>query len=465
MSVLWTSDAAAKATGGEAVSDWQATGLSIDTRTLQPGDLFIPLKDVRDGHEFIPTAYERGAAAVISEKQTNGKPALLVKDALHALEDLARSKRQIARRVAVTGSVGKTSVKEMIACICRAAGKTHASVKSYNNHWGVPLTMAGMPDDTEYGVFEMGMNHAGELDALSKIVEPHIAVITKIAPAHLAHFDSLDEIAAAKSEVFNGVFENGVAIVPDQSGYMDLFKKAIANKTGVKLVSFGSSENADARIISTIPTMSGSLSKLVIAGQEIELSLPVIGSHWVENAACALLSSHCLGVNLEIAANALKCMDKIPGRGEVHSIDVKGKSIKLIDESYNANPESMRAAISALGLYAGRKIAVLGDMLELGDAEDELHAGLCGHVINHGVDLVLSCGSRMRALDDVLPNSLNAGWSEGHEAAFSELLAIIQDGDVVMIKGSNASGMSKIVAALIEKNNPEKNRGEKANVL
>jgi UDP-N-acetylmuramoyl-tripeptide--D-alanyl-D-alanine ligase len=459
MSALWTHIDAAKATCGTPVGEWAATGLSIDTRTLRPGDLFIPLKDIRDGHEFIPMAYEKGAAAVLSEKPISGSPALIVDNAQTALEDLARAKRHVAKRVAVTGSVGKTSVKEMIACICRAAGKTHASIKSYNNHWGVPLTMAGMPDDTEYGVFEMGMNHKGELEGLSQMVEPHIAIITKIAPAHLAHFASIDEIAEAKSEVFSGLAEKGMAIIPDNSGFNTLFVEAIEklDRSCVEILTFGTAENADGRIIKTTQSPTGSQSVLTIDGQAVELSLPIAGTHWVENAACALLATSHLGIDLDVAATALKDMHKIPGRGELHLLQIDGNEILLIDESYNANPESMRAAIATLGLQEGRKIAVLGDMLELGDTEAELHAGLLAHLNDADIDLVMTCGRRMQALHDVLPAKMDAGGSDTDLECLDNLLKIIENGDVVMVKGSNASGMSKLVSSLINKNDKKGN--------
>jgi UDP-N-acetylmuramoyl-tripeptide--D-alanyl-D-alanine ligase len=449
MSALWTNITAAKATGGVSIGKWQATGLSIDTRTLKPGDLFIPLKDIRDGHDFIPMAYEKGAAAVISERPIDGTPALVVNNAQAALEDLARAKSAMAKRVAVTGSVGKTSVKEMIAHICRAAGKTHASIKSYNNHWGVPLTLAGMPDDTEYGIFEMGMNHAGELSSLSHIVQPNIAVITKIAPAHLAHFNSLEDIAKAKAEVFRGLSPEGIAIIPDNTGFEAIFVAELADSNiTVELLKFGSNSGSHGRIVSSINTPTGSHIYFNIMGTDVDLDLPLVGAHWVENAACALLVAHKLGIDLGLAATALKTMGNISGRGEVHMIAVRGNMITLIDEAYNANPESMRAAIAVLGLHAGRKIAVLGDMLELGKTEKQLHANLKQNLEAYDIDLVVTCGSLMKALHDVLPAEMNGGWFENIDQCIAHLIPMLKDKDTVMVKGSNASGMSKLVASL-----------------
>ena len=271
MSALWTHINAAKATDGQAVGQWSVQGLSIDTRSLVPGDLFVPLKDIRDGHDFIPMALEKGAAAVISERPMGDVPALVVKDSLSALEHLARAarKRSSAIRIAVTGSVGKTSVKELIATLCRGAGKTHASIKSYNNHWGVPLTLAGMAHDTQFGVFEMGMNHAGELKALSEIVAPNIAVITKIAAAHMAHFESIDAIALAKAEIFDalsgdGFSENGIAILPADSPHFAFLKDQVrAQHPKARILSFGHHQTADARILAAQETTRGSHAKKI----------------------------------------------------------------------------------------------------------------------------------------------------------------------------------------------------------
>ena len=476
MSALWTHRDAAKATGGRAVGTWSVGALSIDTRSLGQGDLFVPLKDIRDGHDFIPMAYAKGAGAVISEHAIEDAPALIVNDSLKALEDLAVAarKRSDAKRIAVTGSVGKTSVKEMIAHICRAAGNTHASIKSFNNHWGVPLTLAGMPQNTKYGVFEMGMNHEGELLALTQIVRPHIAIITKIAPAHLAHFKSVEAIANAKAEIFSGTVSggkgrgaasnsitssSGIAILPADSPYLTQLSDLA--KTRNDIYSFGVDEKADARIVKSVHTVQGSVSTLEVLGESVEVTLPFAGTHWVENAACALLASTLAGVDLGLVITTLKNMNKIQGRGEVHSLVLGGKKLTLIDESYNANPESMRAAIASLGLAQGRKIAVLGDMLELGDTEKQLHAGLADILEKHDVDLVLTCGALMKSLRAVLPKPMDGGWYKNSDDCLAGLKSAVRDGDTVMIKGSNSSGMGKLVSTLKNNNNKKGN----ANVL
>ncbi len=447
MTVLWTSAEAAKATGGRVVGNWAATGVSIDTRSLKPGDLFVPLKDIRDGHDFIPMAIEKGAAAVLTEREVMDIPALIVPDTLEALRDLAvfACKRSAAKRIAVTGSVGKTSVKEVLALMCAVAGPAHKSLKSYNNHWGVPLTLALMPAQTKYGVFEAGMNHEGELSDLSALIAPNLAVITKIAPAHLAHFNSLEDIAKAKAEIVDGLAADGVLILPAEALRFGVFADL---NTKVKTLTFGAEEGADARILATRTTENGTRATLSILGQSYTVNIPMPGAHWVENIACALLAAGQAGVDLQTAITALQNFEKLPGRGESQSLNIDGKAITLIDESYNANPESMRAAIAVLGLARGRKIAVLGDMLELGATEDDLHAGLSTPLQAAGVDCVLTCGMRMKALATALPPTMNTGWTADWEACLDAFRNTLKDGDTVMVKGSNASGMGHLVAAL-----------------
>ncbi|PHR60419.1 MAG: UDP-N-acetylmuramoyl-tripeptide--D-alanyl-D-alanine ligase [Robiginitomaculum sp.] len=453
MSALWTSGMAALATSGTCVGVWEINGISIDTRSLQPGDLFVPLKDIRDGHDFIPVAYEKGAGAVLSEYAIHDAPALIVKDTLGALCDLAVAARlrSQAKRIAVTGSVGKTSVKEMLAHVFRRCGLTHASQKSFNNHWGVPLTLATMPEETQFGVFEMGMNHKGELLDLTAIVRPNIAIITKVAPAHLAHFEDLSAIASAKAEILEGLSADGVAVLPRDSEFYTYFKKRAK-----KILSFGWHEDADARIVDIQHNARGSLSTLVVCGQKITLELPMVGEHWVENAACVLLSAKAAGIGVVKCANALKKMGAIKGRGEIHTLNVDGKSITLIDESYNANPESMGSAIAALGLFQGRTIAVLGDMLELGADEKKLHEDLYTDLQKADIHQVLCCGSRMKALDKKLSKTMAAGWFEGVETCLIELKKILRDQDTIMVKGSNASRMSVLVASLIAQEDKDK---------
>ena len=448
--ILWTAKDAAAATGGEARGEWNATGLSIDTRSLQWGDLFVPLKDQRDGHDFIPQARAAGACAVMSERNEELSPALIIDDSLKALTGLAIAARDRsdAVRLAVTGSVGKTSLKEALAAICASAGSTHKSQKSYNNHWGVPLTLATMPKNTEFGVFEMGMNHAGELTALSRIVQPEIAIITKIAPAHLAHFENVDAIAAAKAEIFDGLPDGGTAILNADDQYFD-FLRGKAGEAGAKILSFGRSKNADVRITKTEARAGKVSCELSISGEQHKLVIPIDGEHWIDNGACAVAAAIAAGIPADNAVAALACFRALPGRGDVVDAMVDGKVITLIDDSYNANPESMRAAISTLGARAAkRKIAVLGDMFELGRDELTLHAALAEPLQAQDVSRVIFVGECMRALKGALPQNMRGAWVRDWEQALAALREEIQDGDTILVKGSNATGLGQLIAEI-----------------
>jgi len=411
---LWTSAEIAKATGGEASGDFTVSGLSIDTRTIEAGDLFVPLKDVRDGHDFIPMAMEKGAGGTLSEIAVEGH-AVIVKDSLQALRDLGKEsvQRSQALRIAVTGSVGKTSVKEALAHMFSAFGNTHKSLKSYNNHWGVPLTMARMPQEAEFGVFEMGMNHAGELSDLSHLLRPDIALITTVAAVHLAHFESVEAIADAKAEIIEGLDADGIVILNADNAYTT---RIAAKVKGNKIIYFG------------------------------YLNIP--GEHWVSNAASCMAVAHAAGLDLPKAAKALSDVKAEGGRGELSELSIDGKSITLIDEAYNANPTSMTAAIKLLGLKTNRRLAVLGDMAELGKDELAMHAGLTEPLEESGVARVIVSGECMRALRGALPQPMRGAWTQDWVGALSALKDEIQDGDVVLVKGSNSAGLGKLVAAL-----------------
>ena len=447
---LWTSQDAAKATGGEAKGTWSINGLSIDTRSLSWGDLFVPLKDARDGHDFIPNARAAGAGAVISENPNEQAPALIVEDALQAMRDLAVAarKRSEAKRIAVTGSVGKTSLKEAIAAICDASGYTHKSLKSFNNHWGVPLTLATMPIDTSYGVFEVGMNHAGELADLSPLIAPDVAVITKIAPAHLAHFEDIDAIARAKAEIFVGLSEGGIAVLNRDDEYFE-YLSGEAKTAGASIVTFGYHEDSDVRI-SDAQALAGELRADVhSAGEVYKLYLPLDGAHWIQNAACALAATSAVGIQISTGIETLAGFRALPGRGEALDMKLDGKIFTLIDDSYNANPESMRAAIATLGSRAqGRKIAVLGDMFELGKDELALHANLAAPLKESEVSRVIVLGECMRSLKGALPREMRGAWVRDWEAALYALRQELQDGDTVLVKGSNATGLGRLVQAI-----------------
>ena len=448
MSELWTAADIAKATGGKASADWSVSGVSIDSRSLQEGDLFIPLKDARDGHEFISMAQENGAGGVLTEKDMSGN-AVKVDDTFHALRALGKEgvERSQALRIAVTGSVGKTSVKEALAHMFGAFAPTHKSLKSYNNHWGVPLTMARMPQDTKYGIFEMGMNHAGELSELSKLLRPDIALITNVAGAHLAHFDNVEAIADAKAEIIDGLRNNGTLVLNADNPYTpQILKKA----EGKKVITFGHSNDCDITIVTSQTHEHGSNTRLRINAQQIDVTLLVPGEHWIANGAACMAVAYAAGLDLRKAAMALRGVRAEIGRGATDTLVIDGKSITLIDESYNANPASMEAAINVLSVKPGRRIAVLGDMFELGKDEIDMHAALSKPLEEAGVARVIVTGECMRALKGALPRAMRGAWVRDWEAALEALKQELEDGDVVLVKGSNGVGLGKLVTALKE---------------
>ncbi|MGD2132649.1 MAG: UDP-N-acetylmuramoyl-tripeptide--D-alanyl-D-alanine ligase, partial [Maricaulaceae bacterium] len=379
---LWTSAEAAAATGARVFGRWTATGVSIDTRTLAPGDLFVALTDSRDGHDFVPAAREAGAAAALVSKDVDEGPSLIVPDTLEALRQLAVAARtrSAAIRTAVTGSVGKTSVKEALAHVFRRAGRAHASEKSYNNHWGAPLSLARMPRQTERAVFELGMNHAGEIAALAPIINPDIAIITKIAPAHLEGLGSMEAIADAKGEIFQGLVEGGAAVIPGD----DDFAARLAEHAGASgagwLVRFGTGAQDEARLAAFETDVSGGRGTAEIFGNRLKFTVQGAGAHWGMNACAVLAAAYLSDVPLELAVEALAEAGVPAGRGERTTIWRQSGAFTLIDDSYNANPASMKAAIEALGATAteqgGRRIAALGEMRELGPTSADLHKGL-----------------------------------------------------------------------------------------
>jgi len=446
--ILWTASSAASATGGEAVGEWSVSGLSIDTRSLQEGDLFIPLQAQRDGHDFIPQALEAGAGAVISSKGKQAAPALLVKDSEKALSDLAISARRRSKtlRIGVTGSVGKTSVKEALAVMFAQFGVTHKSQKSFNNHWGVPLTLASMPKSTDYGIFEMGMNHAGELTALSDLVQPDIALITTVTGAHQAHFKDEAAIADAKAEIMSGLVDEGTLILNGDNPHSDAIAKK-AKALGKTVLTFGHGD-CDISIVTAQTHADGSNTRLRINYQQYDVTLLVPGEHWIANGAACMAVAYAAGIDLRKAAMALRKVSAVSGRGDYHALELDGRDFTLIDESYNANPASMRAAIAAAGLKSGRKIAILGDMGELGKDELDLHAALAEPLEAAGFERVIVTGECMRALRGALPRKMRGEWVRDGEAALEALKAELEDGDIVLIKGSNTAGLGQICETL-----------------
>jgi UDP-N-acetylmuramoyl-tripeptide--D-alanyl-D-alanine ligase len=458
MSELWTAEEAQAATGGRLLNaeSWTCTGVSIDTRTCEPGDLFVALKDVRDGHDFLAQAFVSGAtAALISDaRKVEGLGAALavhdVLDGLRKLGEAARD-RSAAKRVAVTGSVGKTSTKEALAVCLSASGQTHRSVKSYNNHWGVPLTLSRMPRESQFAVFEIGMNHRGEILPLTQLVKPHAALVTTIAPAHVENLGSLETVADEKGDIYAGLEPGGSAIIPADAPHADRLIAA-AERNGANLVRFGRGADCEARLLKFDMDDTGSTAEAEILGRVIRYRIGVEGAHWALNSVAALAATDVVGGDLEAAAHALEHLRAFDGRGVATRVDAPFGAFMLVDDSYNANPASMAAAFSTLSARkpanGGRRIVALGDMLELGPDERAYHAGLAQPLDEAGVDLVFASGPRMAALMEALPASRRGGYAETSDALIPIIAPALRAGDIVLVKGSNGSKMSKVVAAL-----------------
>ena len=453
---LWTADEAAQATGGDAQGDWSVTGMCIDTREIQPGDMFVALKAARDGHEFVEAAFEGGASAALVSQDIGEKPRLVVHDTQKGLEalGLAARARSSAVHAAITGSVGKTSVKEMIAQIFRSSGPAHWSVKSFNNHWGVPLTLARMPRKTRRAIFEIGMNTPGEIAPRSRMVRPQIAMITRIAGAHLEGMGSIDAVADEKADIFAGLEEGGVAILPRDDAFFDYLKaRAFDQQPTAQLLSFGGTDSgADARLLSFSASGDHSVGEADILGETVSFSVNAIGDHWGLNAILALLVGKLSGMSAQEAADALAGFTPPPGRGVAEQLVLPdGKTFTLLDDAYNANPESMRAGLAALGQRDGRKIAILGEMRELGPEADRFHAELATPIHDAGVKITVPTGSGMQPLVDELQSSGNEAGvlaASTAEDAIKIVKEVLMPGDVVLIKGSNASGIARVGKAL-----------------
>jgi UDP-N-acetylmuramoyl-tripeptide--D-alanyl-D-alanine ligase len=438
------------------------SGISIDTRTLRPGELFFAIKGSNsDGHDYVGTAFEKGAfAAVVDEAHAEQLrplgPLYIVADVLQALERLgtAARARSPARIVAVTGSVGKTSTKEALRLVLSRAGTAHASVASYNNHWGVPLTLARMPTDTRFGIYEIGMNHKSEITPLAAMVRPHVAIITTIAPVHLEYFESFDDIVDAKAEIFSGLVPGGVAILNrDIAQYECLVEHAKSSPAG-HVASFGDHEKADAKLLSVTLGVDHSMVEAEACGRKLTYRLGAPGHHLAMNSLAVLLAAKAFGVDLELAADALADFSAQPGRGERLRLAAKNGPFTLIDESYNANPASVRAAFALTGALPlegkGRRIAILGDMLELGPKGAAMHAELASQAAVNNIDFVFATGPLMKHLFEALPRHLQGAWRERATDLAPVVVAAVQSGDIVLVKGSNAIRMSAIIDALKE---------------
>jgi UDP-N-acetylmuramoyl-tripeptide--D-alanyl-D-alanine ligase len=458
---LWTAEAMAEAMGAgrSGALPTSISGISIDTRTIGAGEAFFAIKgDARDGHEFVAAALSKGAglAVVAADKRdafANDAPLLVVPDVLAGLRDLARAARARSRAkvIGVTGSVGKTGTKEALRLALAPSGETHASVASYNNHWGVPLSLARCPASARFAVFEIGMNHVGEIEPLARLAGPHVAIVTTIAPVHLEYLGSLEAIADAKAEIFRGLVPGGAAVINrDIPQYRRLARAAEA--AGARVVSFGEHAKADARLLKSSLQADCSTVQARILGAGVTYKLGAPGRHVVMNSLAVLAAASLAGADLALAAVALTELKPPTGRGARSELELPGGSALLIDESYNANPASMQAAIALLGQSEvtgrGRRIAVLGDMLELGPGGAELHRALVEPVLAQDIDLVFCCGPLMHSLWEALPSERRGGYAETSAALESQVLAAIRPGDAIMVKGSLGSRMGPIVRAL-----------------
>lgn len=464
--VLWRSVDAEKATGGRVTRPWSASGVSIDTRTLRAGELFVALKDVRDGHDFVAAALAKGAAAALVSRVPEGvaedAPLLIVPDVLRALEDLGRAARARtkAKVVGITGSVGKTSTKEMLRAILGGQGRVHAAEASYNNHWGVPLTLARMPEETEFAVIEIGMNHPGEISPLARMADLDVAMVTTVAPAHLEAFESVEGIAREKAAIIDGLRAGGVAVLNADIGTGGILR-AKAEAAGVRVVTFGATEGAEWRILSVDIADEATVVRAARRGEPLLFKVLSPGRHFAANALGALAVAEALGCDPAIAACDIGRWSPPKGRGTRERIvmdALEEVGFDLIDDAFNANPASMAAALDVLiaavpengvgRLATGRRIAVLGDMLELGTGEAALHAAIAQHPGIAAVKTIHCVGPRMRALWDALPRGQRGEWVETAGELAARARGLVDAGDIVLVKGSKGSKVSLVVDGL-----------------
>ena len=454
MTALWTSEEIVAATGGALHGEpFEVSGVTFDSREIGSGDLFVAMPgSATDGHRFVPAAFAAGAAGAIVSSAVDG-PHILVADVALALTDLAIAAR--ARMggtvIGVTGSVGKTSTKEALyAALTRfARGKVHRSVKSYNNHTGVPLSLARMPRSSEYAVLEMGMNHKGEIAALTRLVRPHIALITTIAAAHIEHLGSIEAIADAKAEIFLGLEPAGVAILPEDTPQRDRLLKAARRHAG-RIITFGAGEADVGAIHAVRADDGGSLVTARLLDSELTFTIAQRGAHWVTNSLAVLATVEAVGADLAVAGLALADMGGLKGRGERHRLSIDGGAYLLIDESYNANPASMTATLQALGAErdVARRIAVLGPMRELGATASAQHAALAPAILDAGVDYLVLVGEEMAPLAAALDESIAVERVADAAEAVERLSRLVRPGDAVLVKASNSIGLARLVEAM-----------------
>jgi UDP-N-acetylmuramoyl-tripeptide--D-alanyl-D-alanine ligase len=457
MTALWTQAELSTALGAVPSNPLSTAvnGVSIDSRTLEADDLFFAIRgDAHDGHDHVARAFEAGAAAAVVSRERAPQlaalgPAFVVEDTLNAMERLGVAAR--ARSKAKIGSVGKTTAKEMLRAMLTACGATHASAASYNNHWGVPLTLARVPAGACFGVFEMGMNHAGEIAPLTRMARPHVALVTTIAPVHIEHLGSIEAIADAKAEIFHGLEPHGTAVLNRDAPQFERLKTAAAAR-GARVWRFGRGADCDAQLLEVEAIDGGSRVRARVLARELAFELGAPGLHMAQDALGALLAAEAFGADLEACAAALRRFSPQKGRGERFLLPTPDGPATIIDESYNANPASMRAALALLAAAKpgpkGRRIAVIGDMLELGPKAAAMHAELAADLSANKVDLLFGAGPLTRALYEAAPESMRAAWTERSSELTDEVARALRGGDIAMVKGSNGSRMGPLVSAL-----------------
>jgi UDP-N-acetylmuramoyl-tripeptide--D-alanyl-D-alanine ligase len=453
MSALWTAAELRGATGGTFAQEVAATGVSIDTRSLQPGDLFVALRDARDGHDFVAEALAKGAVAAMVDRDPPGVPAdaplLRVADTLAALRALgaAARARSKARFVGVTGSVGKTTTKEMLRTACAALGPTHAAAASYNNHWGVPLTLARLPRDAAFAIVEIGMNSRGEIAPLSRLARPHVVVITTIGTSHIGRLGSQAAIAEEKADILAGLEPGGAAVLPADTPFLPRLLER-AKEARATVLTFGESARAEIQLTDYVAEPERGTARLLMDGLPLSVHLGAPGQHLALNACAAIAAVHAMGGDAVVAAEALSGFDVGAGRGARLRLALPGGEALLLDDSYNASAASIRAALSVLRVQpAARRIVVLGDILELGPGGPAMHAELAPDVAATA-DLVYACGPLMRHLFEALPQARRGAHGPDSEALAPLVAAALRPGDAVVVKGSLGSRMALVIAAL-----------------
>jgi len=456
--VLWTASEAKIATGGSGPDSWQATGIGLDSRNVQPGDLFVALKGEKvDGHDYVAQALAKGAAAALVERRPAGvaddAPLLVVKDVLEGLRNLGREarRRSSARIAAITGSVGKTGTKEMLARVLSRQAPTYASAGNLNSETGAPLALARLPRDLSYAVLELGMNKPGEIKANSAIVRPHLALITTVEAVHLEFFGGIDKIADAKAEIFEGLEPDGIAILNRDNAQFERLSRH-AQAKGARILCFGEHEAADARASRIVVKEKCACVAATILGESVAYKIAMPGRHWALNSLAVLLAAKVMGADLALAAVELAQAEPLKGRGQRRRIRFPVGDFLLVDESYNASPVATRAAIESFASAPvgprGRRIAVLGDMRELGPTAPALHAELASAIVAAKLDRVFTCGPLMRSLHDALPATLRGGHAADSQAVAPLIAGTVRAGDAVLVKGSLGSRMAVVVDAL-----------------